>query len=147
MSDAESRELRLADLPRQFTGARFGELVLHHYRRSNNQLIMKSLLGTKDLLPTAAQETVEGWIDQFASLSRTPEFWTRDCGEALSVICELADKRLSHIGIRATEEDVFNMFQIVVLNFAYTCHQEESSRMFIQRALGQGLLRRFFNWT
>ncbi|MEA2879213.1 MAG: hypothetical protein QOF14_4409 [Hyphomicrobiales bacterium] len=42
-----SSEVRLDDLRKQFAGAKFGELVLHHYRKSDNQLIIKSLLGTK----------------------------------------------------------------------------------------------------
>src|SRR5438552_1197690 len=130
-----SSEIRLDELRKQFAGAKFGELILHHYRKSDNQLIVKSLLGTQDLLPEAAQQAVEEWIDQFGPESRTLEFWTRDCGEAFAVICGAAKTRLSGLGVNATEEDLFNMFQVVVLSFGYSCHQHQSSRMFIQKAL------------
>jgi hypothetical protein len=135
------------DLRQQFEGARFGELVLQHYRQFDLQHITKAVLGTKELLPQAIQGILESWIDQFEPQSRTEKFWSRDCGEALSDICKAATLRLTQVGEVTSDENVFNMFQIVVLNFAYTCHKHESSRMFIQKALGHGLFRRYFNLT
>jgi hypothetical protein len=139
--------VKLENLKQPFKGARFGELVLQHYCQFDAQHITTAFLGTKDLLPQPVQNKLEAWIDEFGPKSRTTEFWVRDCSETLADICGAAGQQLSQSGATATDENLFNMFQLLVLNFAYSCHKHESNRMFIQKALGQGLFRRYFNLT
>lgn len=125
----------LKALEYQFAGAKFGELVLHHFRRTDFESISKSFAGTLDLLPHPAQQIVESWIDQISSESMQEEFWRKDCSESLKEIADAARQRLLEIGIQTTDENVFNMFQLIVLNFVYSFHKHHSNRIFVEKAL------------
>lgn len=67
--------------------------------------------------------------------SQSKEFWTQDCGAALSRITSKADTKLRAAGVIPTSDDLFNMFQIIVLSLAYSAHKSANSKAFIQKAL------------
>jgi hypothetical protein len=56
-------------------------------------------------------------------------------------ICGKARKKLADGGcIDPADEDLFCMFQIIVLNFAYCAFKYPSSKAFIQKSIGMGFL-------
>jgi len=142
---AEVNNIDLKMLQQQFQGRLFGELILQHFKQASLQDASKAFMGTFNLLPVSAQELVEGWIDEISMQGKKEEFWRRDCGEALKYITEKAKGRLSSAGIQPTENDLFNMFQIIVLNFACTLHKMPQSRAFVQKAIGMSFIRRLFS--
>jgi hypothetical protein len=135
----------LAQLAEQFRGRRFGELVLHHVRQKNLAETLGGLKGTTGQLPSEAAINVKSWIDEVAPMGANEAFWRRDCSEVFKEVCELARHRLSAFGIDGTDDDIFNMFQMIVLNFAYGIHRHPQSKAFIQKALGIGFLRRLIS--
>lgn len=44
-----------------------------------------------------------------------------------------------------TDDKLFSMFQIIVLNFAYGAHKHPQSEAFIQQSVGIGFMRRLFS--
>ena len=131
-------------LAEQFRGRRFGELILHHHKKQDLPTIIAALQGTLADLPDQARARSEQWIDEIAPLGAREEFWQRDCGEAFLDICQRARSFLEALGTRPTNDDLFNMFQIITLNFAYGAHQHPQSKAFIQKAIGIGFLGRLF---
>lgn len=89
-------------------------------------------------LPPSAKPLVEAWIDKFSAFGTDASFWRCDAGETFSFICSQSKTYLQTTGIAATNDDVFAMFQIIVLNFVYGLHRHPPSKSFIQQSLGKG---------
>ena len=136
--------MNIRALIEQYRGRKFGELVLHDYKQLSQSVCIESLFGTVGLLPEEVQNETEIWIDEISIHGVNPSFWKQDCGETLAVITNLSKKYFEKHHINPTDEDLFNMFQITVLNFVGTCYKNEESKFFIQKAVGIGLLRRLF---
>jgi len=132
-------------LAQQFTGRKFGELVLHHYKKQNLRQIMLAMQGTINELPQSARSSIESWIDEVVPLGADASFWQRDCGEVLLEICGSARQKLANYGVRATDDQLLSMFNIIVLNFAYSAHKHATNRAFIKRSTGSGFFRRLFS--
>lgn len=134
--------MNLQTLSTQYSGRKFGELVLHHYKSMKQDVVLPALSGNIDALPASAKPLVESWIDEFSAFGTEASFWQSDAGKTFSLICIAAKKRLQSAGVVATDTDVFAMFQIIVLNFVYGLHRHPQSKAFIQKSLGIGFLRR-----
>ena len=123
-------------LQKQFRGSRFGDLILLHRRENDMQTTIAALLGVTERLPPTAQPLVESWLDEMNTNALSEQFWKQDCGEALSIITTTAAAaKLRSAGVEPTSDDLFNMFQIIVLNFAYAAHRFNHSKVFIEKAL------------
>ena len=72
----------------QFKGKQFSELVLYHIRRQNQTNRIKGILGTVALLPEAARDLVEGFIDRWNTRVYDQEFWRKDTADVLREIIE-----------------------------------------------------------
>ena len=136
----------LAELALNLSGKRFGELVLYHYRKQTLAETVAATQGTIELLPLAARDAVEGWIDYIGAMATVERFWQDDAGDALLEITGHAVPMLSDLDVASTDDNLFNLFQIIVLSMAYTAHTNREWRMFIQKAIGHGLLRRTLNF-
>lgn len=131
-------------LRQQMHGRKFGELILEHVNKLDLQMSMLALRGITDELPITAQSLVEDWIDEINPSALSEEFWKQDCGLALMSITNAATRRLKLAGMQPTSDDIFNMFQIIVISFACTCHANRQSKAFVQKAIGIGFIGRIF---
>lgn len=129
-------------LMRQMQGRKFGELILEHVHNLDLPTTVRALRGLTAELPPSAQSQLDDWIDEINPWALSEQFWQQDCGLALLSITNAAAQRLNSAGIAPSTEDLFNMFQIIVSNFACTCHMNRQSKAFIQKALGIGILGR-----
>lgn len=102
----------LQALSAQFAGRKFGDLVLYHFKNMKQDSVMPALVG---------------YID---------------AGQTFTVICNAAHKRLTDAGIPATADNVFALFQIILVNFVYGLHKQPQLKEFIQKSIGMGLLHR-----
>ena len=134
----------LQALSTQFSGRKFGELVLHHYKRMSLDEVVSALAGNIQSLPEPAKALAEPWIDEVSAFGPDPSFWQGDAGQTFSDICQSARNRLADVGVSPTNSDVFAMFQVVLLNFVYGLHKHPQSKAFIQQSIGMGFLRRLF---
>lgn len=128
----------------QFHGRKFGELVLEHLNKLDFTTTVQALRGITQDLPAVVQPLVESWIDDMNPSSRVEQFWQQDCGVALMSITTAAAAKLRGGGIEPSSDDLFNMFQIIVLNFVCAGHNHPQSKAFIQKAVGIGFLSRLF---
>ena len=142
----ENWPVSVDDLVQGLRGKRFGELVLHHVKRKSLSHVIDALMQTIFLLPKQLQGSSEEWIDINNQYGRDEAFWQSDCGEVCLSIIERAKHFSTKFGVRVDNNTLFNLFQIIVLTFAYTAHREPSSKAFIQKAVGIGALRRFFSY-
>lgn len=134
--------MNIKKLTQQFHGRKFGELVMHHYANQSATETMDALAGTTILLPKNLQNKIADWIDEVSFVGADPAFWKADCGEVFEQMTEFAISHFEEQGINISDDDAFNLFQIILLNFAYTAHNNPSSKAFIQKSIGIGFLGR-----
>lgn len=134
----------LTALAQQFSGRKFGELVLHQCRQSNLARTIAALQGTIEELPPAARPCVESWIDKMNPAALDADFWRMDCGDVFLDVCLRARQELEGFIHHPSDDHVFNMFQIILLNFAYAAHKDPKSKAFVQKSVGVGFFGRLF---
>jgi hypothetical protein len=134
----------LDSLRAQFHGRKLGELVFEHRKKLDLPTTIEALKGITQELPARAQPLVESWIDDMNLSARVEQFWQQDCGMALMSITTAAAAKLRGAGVEPSSNDLFNMSQIIVLNFTYASHIHPQSKAFIQKAIGLRFFRRLF---
>jgi len=95
---------------------------------------MEGLHGIIEMLPKPARLVVEGFIDQWNARAYDPIFWQSDTALVFDEIITDARRVLSPTGLSADDEAAFNMFNIVVLNYAYSAYDEPKMRQFMRIA-------------
>lgn len=132
-------------LARQFSGKKFGELVLEHRRQQPPEQLLAAIQGTMEPMPPGIQPHVEGMLDRANTLAPKKDFWADDCGRVLLFICSMIDEELIASGLKADQNTLFGMFNVVVMNFAYSSHRDPRLAVFIEKAVGKrGFFSRLF---
>ncbi len=135
----------LEKLKKQFTGRKFGELVLHHVKSQTYEKVVKALSGTLNELSIDQRQEMMLLIDSVNAYAYDENFWAKDCGEQFESIINLLRDRFNVIGSNPTNDDIFNGFNIIVLNFAYGAHQQKQMKDFIIKSSSRSFFRRLFS--
>lgn len=125
------RSINLPELRAKFSGTRFFELIQHHLRRQSQQKRIEGLQGTIELLPEVARGVVEGFIDRWSALTYDQGFWQRDTSEVFDDIIADARTALRPFDLETDDEAAVNLFNIVVMNYAYSAYDQPKMREFI----------------
>ncbi len=137
--------MNLDALRNQFHGRKFGELVLHHLKSQSQNNIILGLQGTVNLLPVLFQKNeIEKLIDEFNEKAYTQSFWQNDCAETFSFIIKRSRESFLQIGLNPNEDDLFNVFNIIVLNFAYSASTQYKMKIFIKNSTNKHFFVNFF---
>lgn len=136
MKPVNSAELRV-----QFTGTRFCQFVQHLLRRQSQSERTQGVFGIIALLPEAARTLAEEFIDRWNTRAYDRDFWQRDTADVFDEIIDDARSVLRPLGLATDDEAAFNLFNIVVLNYAYSACDQQKMREFM------GIARDSFPWT
>lgn len=134
------QSINLPDLRAQFAGTRLRELVQHHLRRQSQCRRIDGLQATINLLPEVARGVAEGFIDRWNAHVYDQEFWERDTSEVFDDIIADARTVLRPLDLETDDEAAFNLFNIVVMNYAYSAYDQPKMREFM------GILGGSFPW-
>lgn len=132
----------LEKLSKQYRGAKYGQLVLKLHSAMNFSTSKEAALDLYRQLPKAAADKAEAWIDRYNRAGMKPDFWKEDCAEIFEMIIE--DARDS-FEAQLDTDDLFNLFQIINLNFVLSAHADKRFKTFIQDSIGLGILGKLFN--
>jgi hypothetical protein len=113
------RAIDISSLRNGFKGTQFRELVAHHLRRQSQRERARALQGTIALLPEKFRSIPEGFIDRWNARIHDPALWERDTADVFDEITADARNALRHFGHDKDDEAAFNLFNIVVMNYAY----------------------------
>ena len=140
----EISDVSIDKLAEQFEGRKFGELVLHHIDKHSSQQLIAAIQGTVEALPAQVRGEIEGLIDNANPLAMRKEFWDDDCGKIFRFITSMAEKELREKGVWLSEENLFDVFNIMVMSYAYSSHKDPRMKKFIQKSIGNGLFGGMF---
>lgn len=136
----EKIPINLPELRAQFAGTHFSELVQHHLRRQSQRERINGLQGTIAQLPEAARDIAENFIDRWNARAYDRAFWQRDTAEIFDDIIDDARCVLRPLGLEMDDEAAFTLFNIVVMNYAYSAYDQPKMREFMEIAGGS------FSW-
>lgn len=129
------KQINLPELRAQFAGTRFCEFVHHHLGRQSQRERIQGLQGTIALLPEATRGLAEQFIDRWNARAYDQEFWQRDTAGVFDDIISDARSALRPLGLATDDEAAFNLFNIIVLNYAYSAYDQPKMREFMGGAV------------
>lgn len=127
----EPQRINLSELREGFKGRPFSQLVDHHLNRQSQSQRVQAVKGTEGMLPEQARGLVEGFIDRWNLRVYDQVFWDTDTASVFDEITKDAKNVLSETGIQADDEMLFNMFNIIVLSYAYSAYDQPKMRKFM----------------
>jgi hypothetical protein len=86
--------------------------------------------GTKKLLPPVIMDSLEEFSDRCNSRAYDADFWREDCAQVFDLITSEACDIMQKAGITLDDETLFNLFQLVTLNFALAASLQPELRKF-----------------
>jgi hypothetical protein len=125
------RLINLDELREQYRGTRFAQLVQHQLNHQSQDQRINGIRGTIAMLPEQARPLVEGFIDRWNVRAYDQQFWQRNTALIFEEIIQDARAILSPLGLEVDDEAVFNMFNIVVLSYAYSAYDQPKMREFM----------------
>lgn len=128
----EYKELRTG-----FTGKQFRALVQYHVRLQSLPKLAEAIQETIGMLSPETLAVSEAVIDEFNDHAYQKQFWEQDCGDVFEAVCGKVSQGLIDQGSTLLTDDILNTFQLIVLNFAKTAHEQPAFRRFagIKRGL------------
>jgi hypothetical protein len=120
----------LAQLRQGFAGTQYRELVQHHIRRQSLHDLETGVAGTLQLLPKSVLSGMEIGIDEWNETARHEGFWKTDTVEVFDLMLDTARRLFLLHNASATDEDLFNVFQVFVLTHAIAASENRDLRKF-----------------
>ena len=118
----------LENLRNQFSGTRFCHLIEAHLRKGNSKSYQQAVLELVNELPSKANKLVEGYIDGWLVFCDKADFWQTDTSRIFDSIVSDAKTLLEENKIKYNDDILFNMFQIIVLSYAYSAYDQPKMR-------------------
>ena len=132
MSAMGEQNINLKQLKEGFKGKPFNQLIEYHLSKQKNpDKLRDAAIGTIQMLPESIHEFAIKFIDRWNEVAYDHLFWRRDTSDVFSEITTDAQSILSSYGISTDDEILFNMFQIVVLSYAYSASDQPKMREYI----------------
>ena len=132
----------------QLQGKMLGQHVLECVDDSSPAEVIADLMELTSSLPSEAQGIVETWIDVCGNGSNQVGYWRFDAAEAFDRIIRDAEMRLGRVLDDPSTDDIIKLFDIAVLNLAYSTNNSESSRAFVESAISPSIKvgKAWFRW-
>ena len=125
-----SKYVDLNQFKEQIRGQPYNSLVQHHLRRQSVHELVLGIKGTTARLPQGVIGRVETLIDMWNSRAHDADFWRRDCAEVFEEIIWEGEMILESSGFKKDDETLFNIFQVITLNFASAAATQPTLRKF-----------------
>ncbi|MFQ5688414.1 MAG: hypothetical protein ACE5GV_17340 [Candidatus Scalindua sp.] len=124
-------KIDLGKLKERYCGEPFHKLVEYHLKRQKQDTRISGLHGTIQLLPESARSLVEEFIDRWNTKAYDKQFWGTDTSIVFSEIINDARNFLTNAGAPTDDDTLFNMFNVVVMNYAYSVYDQPKMREFV----------------
>jgi hypothetical protein len=120
--------INLSELRAGAKGRPFFQLIEHHLNSQSQDQRIQGINGTIAMLPEEAKGLIEGFIDRWNLRGYDQAFWQMDTASVFDEITEDAKTVLSEKGLYTDDEMLFNIFNIIVLSYAYSAYDQPKMR-------------------
>ena len=136
MSYLESKGVSISELKSQFSGRKFGELVLHHVKTQSKGQIESAISSLYNQVhPELEDTTVKFLATVLEGFAQSEEFWKEDCGEALVLYVNSTKAEAKKFGIEVNDDYGFDIFNLMVLMLAKKAIEEPGFKRFIKKSV------------
>ena len=125
------QEINLEEARQGFHGKAFCTLVKHHLDRQKQDTRILGIQETIEMLPEDARPLAEPFIDHWNTRAYEKDFWQMDTAIVFDEIIDDARSVLSESGVQFDDETLFNIFNIIELNYAYSVYDQPKMRKFM----------------
>lgn len=126
------RTVSFGEFLEKVQGTSYRELIEYHVRSHPAREVREALREVLRVLPeeadAVASELASRWSDRLSQ----EELWERDCAEVAEEIAGEARRGLEARGASPSQDVLFDLFEVVTLNYARAAHEHES----VRRAMG-----------
>jgi hypothetical protein len=123
--------IELGKVRQGFRGRPLYKLVEYHLSHQKQDVRIHGILGTIEMLPGEAKPLVDSFIDRWNRRVYEKDFWQMDVAVVFDEIIEDARSILHKSRISFDDETLFNMFNIIVLSYAYSAYDQPKMREFM----------------
>jgi hypothetical protein len=127
----------------------YRDLIQEYLKKQSTEQLLQAYKKTISLLPSQYQGLIEPFVDHMNYYVKERDYWNKNCREVFDIIINAA--HYYHIGnIRSfsleeyisseDQEMLYNLFQIVTLNYAHAASQQPEMRKFL------GIKKGLFRW-
>lgn len=125
------RTVSFREFRRKVRGTSYRELIEFHLRRHPPREVRGALAEVLGVLPGGADEVAAELAGRWSDRLREGGPWEEDCAEVADRIADEARELLEERGTAAGDDVLFDLFEVVTLNFARAAHEHESVRQAI----------------
>ncbi len=125
----EKMDLRI--LRERFRGKRYAELVEYHLKQQNQDDRIRAIESTTAMLRPSVRRLVMRFIDQQNARALDRDFWQKDCASVLDEVTADAKRLVETTGEHVDDETLFNLFNIITMNYAYSAWSQPKMREFM----------------
>lgn len=122
-------------LKEQYTGRKFGELVLHQIKQKKYKVddAISELL--QDIHPQMVDTTIS-FIDTILNnFTLLKEFWTQDCDEAIELYMKATKAEAKKQNITVDDDYAFETFNLIVLSLAKKAIENKKVMKFLKKSI------------
>ncbi len=132
----KSKGVTIAELEKQYSGRKFGELVLHHLKTQNPTQINEAVIGLTEKVHSELFETTEKFLETIIYVfASTERFWKTDCGEALVLYTNSTKAEAKKFGLTVDDDYAFDIFNLIVLSLAKQAYADDNLKKFIKKSV------------
>lgn len=124
--------INLIELKKKYQGTRFCQLIEHHLRRQSQDQRIRGIRGTISILPQSVHNLIDDFIGRWNIRANEEVFWQQDTAVVFEEIINDARDVLRPLGLASDDEAVFNLFNIVILNYASSAYYQPKMRQFMR---------------
>jgi hypothetical protein len=130
-----SRGTDISKLKSQFSGRKFGELVLHHTKTQSLGQIEDAISGLYGQVHPELQDTTDKFLATvLEGFSQSELFWKEDCGNALEMYVNSTKSEAKKFGIEVDDDYGFDIFNLMVLLLAKKVIQEPDFKKLVRKS-------------
>jgi len=137
MSDDQYGTINIDQLLRQWNGTKYCDFLIHHLAKRaawKDGHLQLGIKGTMNLLPEAIQEPAQSAIEELVAKILAEPLRTIETNQVFLHVSTATSHLFEQHGSTASEEDIFNVFQIVTLKILDRVIHDETLKHVIMPA-------------
>lgn len=136
MSYLKNKGMTLNELKIQYSGRKFGELVLHHLKTQSEVQIKNAIIGLKDSVHPKLVDTTEKFLETITfGFAKSKDFWKTDCGESLMLFINTTKNEAIKNQINVDDDYAFDIFNLIVLTLAQRAQNNNEFMKHIKKSI------------
>lgn len=126
------RTVSFGDFRDKVRGTAYRDLIEYHLRSHPAEEVREALREVLRVLPEEGREVASVLAGRWSDRLTEEALWERDCADVAEEIAGEARRGLEERGASPDQDVLFDLFEVVTLNYARAAHEHES----VRRAMG-----------